>query len=50
MVSIERNPTRAVQVGSITVGANDRCMSTGPVEVTGSAVVTVASGGVWVVL
>ena len=23
MVSIERNPTRAVQVGSITVGANN---------------------------
>ena len=35
---------------SITVGANDRCMSTGPVEVTGSAVVTVSAGGVWVVL
>ena len=35
---------------SLTIGSNDRCMSTGPIEVTGSAVVTVQSGGVWVVL
>ena len=35
---------------SLTISSNDRCMSTGPIEVTGAAVVTVQSGGVWVVL
>jgi len=46
---IKRN--NATITESITIGAGDRCMSTGPIEVTGSTtVITVESDGVWVVV
>jgi hypothetical protein len=45
---IKRNSNEISE--DLTIGSNDRCMSTGPIEITGNVVVTVATGGVWVVL
>jgi len=45
---VKRNSNQISE--DLTVGSNDRCMSTGPIEVIGDVVVTVQTGGVWVVL
>ena len=41
---------RAQVVENVTVGASDRCMSAGPIEINNGVTVTITNGGAWAVV